>query len=160
MNTRNQNLFWSPFSELFNDWAWSPYKSIEESRLSPACEIEESEEHYLLSLEVPGIKKEDLKIEFVDNQLVISGERHSEEKKRKDHFYYSERRGGKFSRSFKLPVGVDAEKVEAQYQDGVLKIYVPKAESAKPRQIKILGGSSSSKFFGNLIGSHSDRAVS
>jgi len=64
---------------------------------------------------------------------------------------YSERRFGKFSRSFALPVGVDTGQVEASYQDGILQILVPKAESAKPRQIQISNGIGASSFLGRFL---------
>jgi HSP20 family protein len=113
---------------LFDDF-WAP-------QWSPAYDIEEAEDHYLLSLELAGVSKDQIKLEVLDDQLVISGERRLE----------------RFQRAFTIPAGVDADKVEANYQDGMLRVYVPKAESAKPRQIRITNGSSTG-FFGKLLGS-------
>jgi len=115
----------------------------------PACDIEEQDDCYLMTFEMPGIPKDNIKIECVDNQITVSGER-SREPKNTDGFY-SERRFGKFSRSFTLPAGVNSEKVEANYEDGILRLYVPKSESARPRQIKISNGSGAG-FFGKLLG--------
>ncbi len=158
---RRQNA-WSPLSEfrremdkLFDDY-WSPTSGEPlremESEWNPACDVAEAENHYLLTLEVPGIPKDQIKLEVIDNQISISGERNVEEKKRETGSWYTERRYGKFHRSFSLPSGVDVQKVEAHYQDGILKVYVPKAESAKPRQVKISNGSSTG-FFGKLLNS-------
>lgn len=141
---------------LFEDF-WSTPTLLANAAASPvwapAVEFDEEDNHYLLTMEVPGISRDDLKIEFVNGQITISGERKQKEKNGK----YSERRYGKFYRSFTLPNEVDADRVEAQYQDGVLRVYVPKAETAKPRQIKI-GDASSGGIFSRLLGhKESDR---
>jgi HSP20 family protein len=156
LTTRNNGLadFRREMDRLFDDF-WSAPASTNGSELtsswSPVTDIEEENDHYMLSLEIPGLKKDDLKIEVVDNQVVISGERKTEEKRKEKGSLYSERRFGRFQRSFALPTHVDAGKIEAQYQDGVLKVYVPKSEAAKPRQIKI-GDSSSGGIFSRLLG--------
>lgn len=159
--TRN-NQTWSPLTELrremdrlFDDFWPAPGNTRQLSQMeaewAPTCDVEEADNHYMISLEMAGVPKDQIKIEFQDNQLVISGERRHETKKKEEGRWYSERRFGKFQRSFTLPVGVDTEKVEANYQDGILRVYVPKAESAKPRQIKITNGSGTG-FFGKLLG--------
>ena len=122
---------------------------------TPACEVAEEEGHYMLTVEMPGIAKDDIKIEMADNIVTISGERHMENKKRETGAWFGERRYGKFQRSFTLPAGIDSVKVEANYQDGVLQLWVPKVESAKPRQIKVSSGSG---FFGKLLGDSKKRA--
>jgi HSP20 family protein len=149
---------WSPLSEfrrefdrLFDDLATpvtTPGLRTDQSFV-PACDVEELSDHYLLSLEMAGIKKEDIKLEVNGGQLTVSGERHTESKQKQEGQWYSERRYGKFERSFALPAGIDADKVEANYQDGILRIIVPKSESAKPRQIKI--GNGGSIFFGKFL---------
>ena len=165
MNTNNGMNLWrnysSPttdfrreFDRLFDDWL-TPSRGLQtESYFVPACDVEEQDDHFFLTLEMAGVKKDDIKMEVIDNQIVISGERRNETRKRKDGQAYSERRFGKFQRAFALPVGIDASQVEANYQDGILCIVVPKAESAKPRQIKITNDSFGSKFFGKFL-SHS-----
>ena len=112
----------------------------------PACDIDESEDHYMLSFDMPGVKKEDLKIEVEGNNLIISGERQST-----SATYHSEKYYGKFERSFTLPTSINAEKIEAHYEDGVLNIALPKAEHAKPRSIQIQ--TSGQGLFGKLLGS-------
>lgn len=155
------NNSWSPLTELrremdklFNDfWSAPTVSRIQQmdSQWNPACDVEEEEDHYLINLEMAGVPKDQIKVEVQDSQLVISGERSHESKKKEDGLWYSERRFGKFQRSFTLPAGVDPDKLEANYQDGMLRLYVPKAESAKPRQVKITNGSGTG-FFGKLLG--------
>lgn len=147
----SRRTLWSPLSELrreidglFDDFWASPTPS----QWRPAYEVEEEEDHYLLTLEMPGVPKDQIKIELVGNQLTVAGERRRETK---DKNGFSERQYGSFHRSFMLPNGIDFGKVEADCQDGVLKIYVPKAESAKPRQVRI-GEGSETGFFGRLLG--------
>jgi HSP20 family protein len=86
---------------------------------------------------MPGIAKEDIEIEVVEDQLVISGERKLDRKESSANRFFSERGYGKFHRAFTLGTSVDQEKIEAVYRDGVLRVAVPKAEAAKPKQIKI-----------------------
>jgi HSP20 family protein len=151
MNTNNGlNIWrdtWSPvsdfrreFDRLLDDWT------------APTPRGLKTDDHYLLTLEMAGIRKEDIKLEFNDGQLMISGERRHEAKQKQEGQWYSERRFGKFQRSFALPAGIDADKVEANYQNGILHVVVPKAESSKPRQIKITNGTSNSRFFGKFLG--------
>ncbi len=163
MNTNNGlNIWrdtWSPVSEfrrefdrLFDDWA-SPATARglrTDQSFVPACEVQEEGDHYLVTLEMAGIKKEDIKLELNDGQLTIFGERRHDSKKKEEGQWYSERRFGKFQRTFALPAGIDANRVEANYQDGILQVLVPKAESSKPRQIKISSGNTG--FFGKLLG--------
>lgn len=139
------------FDRLFDDWTPSSRGLRTESTFAPACDVEEAEDHFLISLEMAGVKKEDVKIEVVDSQLFITGERKTESATLSGGPLYRERRYGKFSRSFALPTGLDADKVEAHYQDGMLRVVVPKAESAKPRQIQITNGSGASKFLGKFL---------
>lgn len=158
VTTRHQDRnplaeFHREMNRLFDDFWSGPLSSMSqfEKGWQPACDVEENEDHYLLTLEMPGISKDQIKIECVDHLISISGERKREFNKKEDTYWYAERRFGKFQRSFTLPAGVNAEKIEANYQDGVLRLYVPKAESAKPRQIKVSTGFSSG-LFGKKLG--------
>lgn len=165
MNTNNLPSIWNsgfaPLGELRQemdrlfDEIWSTPAARtwrnSDAQWSPACDIEEAEDHYLLTLDMPGIPKDNIKIEVIDNQLMISGERKQEQRKKTDGAWYSERRQGKFQRAFTLPAGLNADKVEANYQDGTLKVYVPKAEIIKPKQIKISSGPTTN-FLSKLMG--------
>jgi HSP20 family protein len=116
----------------------------------PRCDISETKDHYLVSFDMPGVKKEDIKLEVQDNQLVISGERNREirEGDGKTTLRH-ERVYGKFERAFTLPTSIDADKIEAHYEDGVLNVVLPKAEVAKGRTIQIQTGQNG--FFSKLL---------
>ncbi len=104
----------------------------------PSCDVTENETHYLMSFDLPGVKKEDIKIDVQDGVLTVSGERHDENEKKARNTFHSERFYGSFSRSFHLPAGAKPEHIQASYADGVLKVSVPKAELAKgAQQVKI-----------------------
>ncbi len=104
---------------------------------TPACEINESEKFYSISLDVPGLRKEEMEIEVKDDRLHISGERKSEEKAEKNNVLRSEKRYGKFSRVFTLPQHVNAEAIEARFENGVLDILIPKQEKTQSKKITI-----------------------
>jgi HSP20 family protein len=103
----------------------------------PPVDILESKDSYLIRVELPGMKKEDLKTEVNEGTLTLSGERKFEEPADGVQYHRAERVAGKFSRSFYLPQTVKHDGIRATYRDGILEIQVPKAEEAKPRQIAI-----------------------
>lgn len=107
---------------------------------SPAVDIAETEDDLILTADVPGVPQENIDIRIEDATLTLSGERRfaTEEKDAKQPGYHRMERGyGAFSRSFTLPDTVDAEKVSANYANGVLTVKLPKKEVAKPRTIKV-----------------------
>jgi HSP20 family protein len=116
---------------------------------NPSCDVEESEDHYLMALDLPGMKKEDIKIELHDGNLRIWGERSRESEEKKKGIYRSERFYGSFERSFRLPYDVKAEDIQTEYKDGVLRLAVPKSAAAPSKQIKI--GDSKPGFFDRLL---------
>jgi HSP20 family protein len=139
--------------QFFNDWTPTNRSEFYDERsFNPACEISETEEHFMMSVDLPGTKKSDIKIEVANDILTVSGERKREsmtDKKAKlQHF---ERSYGFFKRSFSLPTSIDADKVEARYEEGVLELYLPKVHTAKPRQIEIQ--SDDCGIFDRLLGS-------
>ncbi len=134
-------------------------KLYDERTFDPACDVSESEESYLLSFDLPGMSKDDIKIEMVDRTLSVSGERKretsTEDKEKVQRF---ERSYGFFKRAFTLPTTVDSEKIAAHYQDGVLKVLVPKSAAIKPRQIEVQSGKSG--FFDKILGSKEPQRAS
>ncbi len=104
---------------------------------SPALDIHEGKENFIVKAELPGIKKEDVNVSFQDGCLTISGERKAETKSEDTEAYHTERFFGRFQRTVALPAAVAADKVMAQYHDGVLTITLPKTEEAKPKHIDI-----------------------
>ena len=148
---------WSPFRR---SPSWDPFRELEEMRnrffaelgrglpifrtepeewftpteWMPPVHIEEDDREYLLKAELPGMKKEDVKLKVERGTLSISGER-KEEKDKKHHRV--ERSYGAFMRSFALPEVVRSEKVSAEFKDGILTVHVPKDEKAKPKAIEV-----------------------
>lgn len=107
----------------------------------PSCDVNETKDLYLVSFDMPGVKKEDIKIEVQGNQLVISGERQREVKEENgEATLHHERMYGRFERTFTLPATIAADKIEAHYENGVLNVALPKAEAAKGRAIQIQTG--------------------
>lgn len=104
----------------------------------PPVDIQETEDAYVFLAELPGLNKSDIQITLENNVLRLSGERKFEkDSAKKENFHRIERTYGAFSRSFTLPTLVNSEKVEAAFENGILRISVPKAEQAKPRKIAI-----------------------
>jgi HSP20 family protein len=100
-------------------------------------DILESKDSYLIRAELPGMKKEDFNLELKDGTLTLSGERKLEEPANGVEYHRAERLAGKFTRSFFLPQTVKHDGIKATYKDGILEVYVPKAEEAKPKQISV-----------------------
>ena len=106
----------------------------------PAVDVYEDEQNLVLKLEVPGVNEEDLNVSVENNTLTVQGERKFEKEEKEENFHRIERRYGSFTRTFKLPTTVDTEKVEANYDKGILKIALAKRAEAKPKQIKVGNG--------------------
>ncbi|MBI3005155.1 MAG: Hsp20/alpha crystallin family protein [Ignavibacteriales bacterium] len=104
---------------------------------TPAVDIAEQENEYVVKAELPGVSKDDVKITVESNILTIHGEKKQEATVKGDNYQRVERSYGSFQRSFKLPETVKTEKIDASYKDGVLTITLPKAEEAKPKQIEV-----------------------
>ncbi|MBK9039541.1 MAG: Hsp20/alpha crystallin family protein [Bdellovibrionales bacterium] len=104
---------------------------------SPACDFKDTGKEYVINFDIPGIKREDVKIEMENNRLTVSGERSVRRDEKEARYLLSESCSGYFMRSFSLPNLVDESRVDAQYADGVLTITVPKIEASKAKQIKI-----------------------
>lgn len=130
----------------FEDW-WRPFavSSLDEKSMNknnekqwiPLVDIAENEKEILLHMDVPGVKKEDMKIDFHDGILSISGERKSFKESSDDNFFRSERKFGNFKRSFKLDTAIDDEQIFAQINDGELQIKLTKAMEKNKKRIEI-----------------------
>jgi HSP20 family protein len=103
----------------------------------PAVDVLDDKEKLTVKAELPGFKREDLDVSVLQDSLVISGERKSDEEKKDGEFYRSERFYGKFHRSIPLPSTVDTGKIQARYRDGILTVTLPKSEHAKSQQIEV-----------------------
>ena len=104
---------------------------------SPALDVEESEEGFVLHVELPGVSADDVEVALEDDVLTITGERGFYADRAAEGFRRIERRFGRFHRAIRLPDRVDVNAVEASYREGLLTITVPKAEEAKPRRIPV-----------------------
>jgi HSP20 family protein len=144
---------WEPFRELgtlqnemnrlFNTVFDTPSPGNGGSTLRrwmPAMDLVETADHFVLRADLPGMSQDDVKIEFEDGTLTLSGERKAEHESQNEGYYRVERAFGSFSRSLTLPKGVDPEAVTANFENGVLEIRIPKPEERKPRRIEIGSG--------------------
>jgi HSP20 family protein len=104
---------------------------------SPAVDIHETDDTYVVSADLPGLNKDDIQINVEDNTLTIKGEKKFEEKVPRDRYIRVERTYGTFVRSFTLPQNVDSTKIKATFRDGVLDLTLPKKEEAKPKKIAV-----------------------
>jgi HSP20 family protein len=132
LQDRVNRLFSEFFPEMDGD---NP--SLMAPGFSPRTDVYEEDDHVLLEMEIPGIQQEDLKITVENNVLTVSGERKLDERRKQDRYQRNERFYGTFSRTFTLPATVDPDHIEANYENGVLYLTMPKKAEAKPRQIKI-----------------------
>jgi HSP20 family protein len=141
---------WDPFREfstlqdrmnrLFRE-SQGPEESLTTSSFAPPVDVYEDEHNVTLKIEVPGIDEKDIDVRIENNVLTVHGERKFEKEEKEENFRRVERQYGSFTRTFTLPSTVDAEKVSANYDKGILRIALPKKAEAKPKQIKVNVGS-------------------
>ncbi|HAY21302.1 MAG TPA: molecular chaperone [Desulfobacterales bacterium] len=140
---------WEPFREVsrlrremdrvFEDffgprrWGLIPW----EGEWTPAMDVAETDEQVVVKAEIPGIEPKEINISLTGDVLTVKGEKKSEREEKKENYHLVERSYGAFSRSVTLPAAVDADKIDAKYEKGVLTITCPKKEAVKPKQIEI-----------------------
>jgi HSP20 family protein len=141
---------WDPFRDLitlrekmnrlFEDAVTSrgEEKDLISSTWSPAVDIYENENELVLTAEVPGLEEKDVEIKIEDNTLSVRGERKFEKETKEENYHRIERSYGTFFRSFTLPNYIDQDKIQAEHENGVLKITMPKRTELKPRKVKII----------------------
>jgi HSP20 family protein len=157
----NKLTKWDPFNVPFR---WDPFRELEEmhNRLTsffggrfpllggpagaeditpttwaPRVDIAENDKEYAISAELPGVKIEEVKVSVENRVLSISGERKSEKEEKGKKYHRIERTYGAFTRSFTLPDDASGEKLSADFRDGILKVHLPKEESAKTKAIEV-----------------------
>ncbi len=154
---------WDPFSEM-TSLRDAMSRLMESAFISPGVtagtadsmgvpvDLWENENEYVVQASLPGIKPEDVRISVQNNVLTLEGER-KDDRERKDgeHSLYREHRYGTFSRSFGFNSPIDADQAQAHFEHGVLRLTVPKSEAAKPKQIRICGGSSQDVIEGQQV---------
>jgi HSP20 family protein len=106
----------------------------------PLTDVYEDKDNYIIKADLPGIKKDDVKISYTDGQLEISGERVQEKETKDTKWHRMERSFGKYYRSFTLPKEIKQDNIKAEFKDGQLTILIPKSEEEKPKQIEIKVG--------------------
>jgi HSP20 family protein len=137
---RNVHTMQNDMNRMLNAFFGGPRRDRRTpSRVSwmPALDLSESDEAFTLKVELPGFSKDDVQVEIKDDRLILRGERKRETDVQAARYHRVERAYGFFRRSFMLPTAVDADKAEATFKDGVLKLTLPKAEEAKPKAISI-----------------------
>jgi len=123
---------------LFNDFYRSVSKGEEGfDSVYPLMDVKETKDEFVITAEIPGVSKDDVKISIVNNQLTIKGEKKCEKKENDEKYHRVERAYGSFQRSFTLPNLVDSNKIKASFKDGVLTVILPKKEEVKPKEISI-----------------------
>ena len=129
---RSLGLFQESFNRSLGETGIRPW--------APAVDVVESENDLSFTVDLPGMKQEDIDVHLENGTLTIKGQRKFEHEENKKGYHRIERSYGSFSRAFALPDTVDAEKVDASYKDGVLTIKAAKQEAAKPRSVKVAVG--------------------
>jgi len=126
-------------NRLFDDFFGVPRKADEHERLhwTPRVNIEEVKDRFEIIAELPGLKKDDVKIEVKDRVLTFTGEKKVENEDKGRNVFLFERAYGRFCRTFTLPDNVDTDKIAAEFRDGLLKIDIPKTEEVKPKEIEV-----------------------
>lgn len=142
--TRELNSLQSEMNRLFNTF-FGDVPPAEGTagvvrRWVPAMDLVETEEHFVLRADLPGLSEEDVSIQLEDNVLTVSGERETEHEDRREGYHRVERSSGRFSRALTLPDGVDPEAIQASFDRGVLEVRVPKPEQRRPRRVEISVG--------------------
>jgi HSP20 family protein len=141
---------WDPFRDLvtlrekmnrlFEDTL--PYRGEEKELIAgswtPAVDIYEKENALVLTTELPGLDEKDIEIKIEDNSLTLKGERKFEKETKEEDYHRLERSYGSFSRSFTLPRYIDEDKINAEYENGILKITMPKKAELKAKKVKVL----------------------
>lgn len=147
-NATNGNRSLTPFEEFSTDiermfdsllgrTVGNALRSSESSKFVPHLDLAETANEYVISVDLPGVKPEDVKVEMEDGKLTISGKRETNVEDNSKNFHRVERTRGSFSRVISLPREVDEERVDAKYEQGVLHVTLPKVAEKQPRKIEI-----------------------
>ena len=133
---------YNPFDELFNEFSKGffvrPFAAAEGAEPKMKLDVKEDEKAYTVRADIPGVKKEDIQVDIDANAVTVRAEMKQEKEEKKDEkLIYSERSYGMVSRSFTLPVDVDAKAAKAEYKDGVLNLTLPKKGNGSAKRIPV-----------------------
>lgn len=135
---KNKPLSWFDDFSHSLDHLWDMPFTKPEKKFTPTCDFHENKDYYFFSFDMPGVKKEDINVEFHDNTLHLSGEkRNTYSETKKDGTQFHEKSYGKFQRAFTLPSTVKEEAIETHFKNGVLELLIPKKKAEKERKIFI-----------------------
>lgn len=140
---------WNPFRELtslqnemnrlFEGFTRRTTPAETATVWSPLVDVYEDEHNVIFKAELPGLTKDDIEVQFENGVLTLKGERKMEKEVKEENFHQIERSYGRFIRSFTVPSTVEAEKIAANFKEGVLEVVLPKIEAAKPKKIEVAG---------------------
>jgi len=125
----------SVWDRFFGDWGF-PETYLDEGQWTPAADISETDSHYFVSMELPGIDMKEMDIAYADGLLTVKGEK-VRTTDIGEACYCTERYAGSFQRIFRIPGSVDKDKIDATYKDGILKVSLPKSEESRVKKIEV-----------------------
>ncbi len=131
---------------MWRGWPWAPPWRLwraapaEGERFSPALEVTDEGDHLLVKAELPGVAKDEIKITVEDEGIRIEAERKQAAEKRAKDYYYREFSYGSYTRVVPLPIAVEADRAEAEYQDGILRVTLPKAQPSRTKTVEVKVG--------------------
>lgn len=134
LETEIEDIF-DRFERMFGaPWRHAP---VEARGWGPLVDMVDRKDEVLVRAELPGLRKEDIRVSVTGDVLTIEGERKLEEEAKEEDYYCCERAYGRFYREISLPVGIQRDKIKSTYRDGVLEIHLPKAEEVKEKELEI-----------------------
>lgn len=135
---RFDRMFDRMLTRLLRDWEHS-FWGLESwrERWVPAMEVSETSDAYIIRIELPGMKTEDIEVTLQDDILTVRGKRERSEERKDETIHFVERSYGEFVRSLRIPADVNVNAIEASYKDGILEVHLPKSEERKPRRIEV-----------------------
>lgn len=128
------------FDNFFNDFSFPSLRNTEElwsNSFSPKVNVSESDNEIKVEAELPGLEEKDIDVTLNNNSLVIKGERKSQKEDKKENYHVVESSYGSFCRTIPIPDGVDTDKIDAVFKNGVMKINIPKTEEARKKVKRI-----------------------
>ncbi|MDZ7720459.1 MAG: Hsp20/alpha crystallin family protein [Balneolaceae bacterium] len=135
-NQPKTDVFGKRFSDIMDEF-FNDAVATRQNRFAPSIDISETDNQYMIDVEVPGMNKDDIELNIENNTLTISGERKFKKKEDNKQYHRVESHYGSFSRSFTLPENVEVDSISASYNNGILNITVDKSEQQTKKQIKI-----------------------
>ena len=135
---RDISVIQDEINRMFGN-SWGGFEGQDGAMPVPAVDVTEKADNFTVSAELPGLKKDDIKLTLQNNVLTISGSKKRTTESRDDRYHRVERSFGSLCRTINFPTSVDASKINADFKDGVLTIELPKVEEAKPKEIAIQG---------------------